>query len=117
LLNRVSNGCVTSTDLVHCKFYFNFCILTFQRLHRITTSMRQLEGREMSCKQKLRETIIKRNEHFKKMNCIIKELDRDGSNTDLKQHVTMLQLQVHFSMVYFGYKLYFSFKNLVAPGS
>lgn len=72
--------------------------------------MKQLEGREMSCKQKLRETIIKRNEHFKKMNSVVKELDQDGSNSDLKQHVTMLQLQVGLNMVYFGYKLYFSFK-------
>jgi hypothetical protein len=72
--------------------------------------MRQLEGREMSCKQKLRETIIKRNEHFKKMNRIIKELDRDGSNIELKQYITVLQLQVGLSVVYFSYKLYFSFK-------
>jgi hypothetical protein len=61
--------------------------------------------------QKLRETINKRNEHFKKTNCVIKELDRDGTNTELKQHITTLQLQVGLSMVYFGYKLEFSFKH------
>jgi hypothetical protein len=71
--------------------------------------MRQLEGREMSCKQKLRESIIKRNEHFEKTKCVIKELDRDGTNTELKQYVAMLQLQVGLSMVYFSYTLSFSF--------
>jgi hypothetical protein len=102
---------VTSTDLFRDKFCFSFFfILSFQRLERIGSSIRQLEGREMSCKQKLSETIIKRNEHFKKMTSLINELDRNGTNAELQQHITMLQLQVGLSVVHIGYKLYFSFK-------
>jgi hypothetical protein len=69
-----------------------------------------LEGREMSCKQKLRETIIKRDEHFKKTDSVIKEMDQNGTNAELQQHITMLQLQVGLNVVHFDYKLYFSFK-------
>jgi hypothetical protein len=70
--------------------------------------MNQLEGRETSFKQKLRETLVKRNEHFGKTNCLIKKLDQDGTNIELKQHIAMLHLQVGLSIVSFCYILFFN---------
>ncbi|KDR06177.1 kinesin-like protein KIF18A [Zootermopsis nevadensis] len=65
-----------------------------KRLNRIKTSMRQLQGRESSFKQKLRETIIRRNDHFERINSLIKTLDQDGTNTELNQHIAILHLQL-----------------------
>jgi kinesin family protein 18/19 len=65
-----------------------------ERLNRIRTSVRKFEGREMTSKEKLRVTTIKWNEHYEKTNAVIKELDQDGTNTELKQYIAMLQLQL-----------------------
>ena len=89
-------------------FYFNFWILVFQRLDRIRASMRQLEGREISFEQKLRETFIKRNECVKNTNCLIKKLEEHGTNIQLQQEVANLHFQVGLNITYTGYSLLFS---------
>jgi hypothetical protein len=60
--------------------------------------MMQLEGREISFKQKLRETFFKRNECVKNTNDLIKRLDEHGTNIELQQHITNLHLQVGSSV-------------------
>jgi hypothetical protein len=81
----------------------------FQRLDRIRASTRQLEGREISLSQKLRETFIKRNECVRNTNCLIKKLDERGNNIQLQQDVANLQCQVGLNITYIGCSLLFSY--------
>ena len=71
-------------------------------------STRQLEGREVSCRQKLRETFVKRSECIKSTNCLMKNLDEHGTNIRLQQDVANLHLQVGSDITYIGYSLLFS---------
>jgi hypothetical protein len=68
--------------------------------------MRQLKGRETSLREKLKETVVKRNEHIERMKCLIKTLDQDGINTELNQHIAILHLQVGFSLFSFDTTLF-----------
>jgi len=71
-------------------------------------STRQFEGREISFRQKLRETVIKRNECVKSTNSLIRKLDEHGTNIQLQQDVANLHLQVGLNITYIGYSLLFS---------
>jgi len=102
----------TVTDL--CRFYSSSWILVFQRLDKIRTSLRQLEGCEVIFRQKLRETFIKRNECFKNVNCLIKKLDEHGTNIQLQQDVANLHSEVGLSITYIGYSMLFS--STIADG-
>jgi hypothetical protein len=67
--------------------------------------MRQLEGREVSFKQKLRETFIKRNECVKNTNCLIKKIDEHGTNIQLQHDVANFHFQVGLSITHIRYSL------------
>ena len=71
-------------------------------------STRQLEGREVSFRQKLRETFIKRNKRVKSTNRLIRKLDEHGTNILLQQDIANLLLQVGLNITYTGYSLLFS---------
>jgi hypothetical protein len=71
-------------------------------------SKRQFAGREISFREKLRETIIKRNECVKSTNSLIKKLDEHGTNIQFQHDVANLHLQVGLNITYIGYSLLFS---------